>query len=101
MQIRKNKIRMQKINHIFISHLHGDHYFGLIGLLSTFNLLGRENELHVYGPRDLENVIYTQLKASKTFPKLNLGIKSSSLNLYTLLMQKLWRIFELVIMLQL
>ena len=71
-QIRKNKIRMQKINHIFISHLHGDHYFGLIGLLSTFNLLGRENELHVYGPRDLENVIYTQLKASKTFPKYKL-----------------------------
>jgi len=52
-QIRKNKIRMQKINRIFISHLHGDHYFGLIGLLSTFNLLGRENELHVYGPRYL------------------------------------------------
>jgi ribonuclease Z len=71
-QIRKNKIRMQKINRIFISHLHGDHYFGLIGLLSTFNLLGRENELHVYGPRDLENVIYTQLKASKTFPKYKL-----------------------------
>jgi ribonuclease Z len=71
-QIRKNKIRMQNINHIFISHLHGDHYFGLIGLLSTYNLLGRENELHVYGPGDLENVIHTQLKASKTFPKYKL-----------------------------
>jgi len=71
-QIRKRKIRMQKINRILISHLHGDHYFGLIGLLSTFHLLGRENELHVYGPKDLENVIYTQLKASNTYLKYNL-----------------------------
>ena len=68
-QIRKSKIRMQKIHQILISHLHGDHYFGLIGLLSTFHLLGRENELHIYGPEDLENVIYTQLKASKTYLK--------------------------------
>lgn len=71
-QIRKHKIRMQNINHIFISHLHGDHYFGLVGLLSTFHLLGRDKELHVYGPKDLKNIIYTQLKASKTYLKYEL-----------------------------
>jgi ribonuclease Z len=50
MQLRKCKIRFGKINHIFISHLHGDHVFGLYGLLSTFNLMGRENPLHLYAP---------------------------------------------------
>jgi len=69
MQIRKNKIRMQKINQILISHLHGDHYFGLVGLLSTFHLLGRDKELHIYAPEDLKEIIYTQLKASKTYLK--------------------------------
>lgn len=77
-QIRKNKIRMQKINHVLISHLHGDHYFGLIGLLSTFHLLGREKEIHIYGPEDLKNVIYTQLKASNTY--LNYDLHFHSLN---------------------
>jgi len=66
-QIRKNKLRMQKIQHIFISHLHGDHYFGLPGLLSTFHLLGREKELHIYGPADLEKVLQKIFKASNTY----------------------------------
>ena len=69
MQLRKNKIRMQKINYILISHLHGDHYFGLIGLLSTFQLLGRTKELHVFAADSLKEIIYTQLKASKTYLK--------------------------------
>ena len=51
LQLRKNKIRMQKIQAIFISHLHGDHYFGLPGLLSTFHLLGREKELDLYAEK--------------------------------------------------
>ena len=72
MQIRKNKIRMQKINHILISHLHGDHYFGLIGLLSTFHLLGRTNDLHLFASAELKDIIYTQLKASKTYLKYTL-----------------------------
>ena len=66
-QIRKNKLRMQKIQRIFISHLHGDHYFGLPGLLSTFHLLGREKELHIHGPADLLDVLHKIFKASNTY----------------------------------
>ena len=47
-RLREQKIKIQRINHIFISHLHGDHYLGLQGLLSTFSLLGREKDLHIY-----------------------------------------------------
>jgi ribonuclease Z len=63
-QLRKNKIRFIQINHIFISHLHGDHFFGLIGLLSSFNLYGRKTDLHIYAPEQLEEVINLQLKVS-------------------------------------
>lgn len=54
MQLRKYKFNFSKINHIFISHIHGDHIFGLPGLLSTMQLLGRKNDLHIYGPSELE-----------------------------------------------
>ena len=64
MQLRKLKISFSKINYIFISHLHGDHYFGLIGLISTFRLLGRTNDLHIYGPVGLQDLINLQLKLS-------------------------------------
>ena len=60
-QLRKYKIHFQKISRIFISHLHGDHYFGLVGLLSSLNLLGREKEIHIYGPEELEEILMTQL----------------------------------------
>ena len=66
LQLRKYKFKIQNIHHIFISHLHGDHYFGLIGLISTMHLLGREKELNIYGPPDLKDIIYVQLEASKT-----------------------------------
>ena len=56
-QIRKNKIRFGKIDHIFISHLHGDHIFGLFGLISTFNLLDREKDLHIYAHSELESIL--------------------------------------------
>jgi ribonuclease Z len=56
-QLRKNKIKFSKINHIFISHLHGDHFFGLVGLISTFMLLNRESDLHVYGPKGIKEII--------------------------------------------
>src|ERR1051326_6372037 len=64
MQMDRYKIRRSKISHIFISHLHGDHYFGLIGLLTTMGLLGRKNELHLYGPEQLKVIIDLQLKAA-------------------------------------
>lgn len=67
MQLRKRKIKFSKINRIFISHMHGDHYFGLIGLISTFHLTGRKNDLHIYGPAKLKEIIDLQLKASSTW----------------------------------
>ncbi|MFY7964916.1 MAG: ribonuclease Z [Chitinophagaceae bacterium] len=66
MQIARYKIRRSKINYIFISHLHGDHYFGLIGLLTTMGLLGRENELNLFGPKGLDEIIAIQLKVANT-----------------------------------
>jgi len=60
-QIRRQKIGFAKIKHIFISHLHGDHFYGLIGLLSTFNLLGLKNDIHIYSPSELKNLIQPQL----------------------------------------
>jgi ribonuclease Z len=64
MQMAKYKIRRSKINHIFISHLHGDHYFGLIGLLTSMGLLGRTQELHIYAPSTLQPIIELQLKVA-------------------------------------
>ena len=61
MQLRKTRIRFAKINHIFLSHLHGDHVFGLYGLLSTFSLMGRENPLHLYAPGKYENILKSHL----------------------------------------
>ncbi len=65
-QLRKYKINFQRINHIFISHLHGDHYFGLIGLISSMHLLGRKKELHIYAHEKLKKIIEYQLSASNT-----------------------------------
>ena len=53
-QLRKSKAKFSRIQHIFISHLHGDHFYGLIGLISSFRLLGRTAPLNVYGPRALK-----------------------------------------------
>jgi ribonuclease Z len=61
MQMRKNKIRFGKINHILISHLHGDHVFGLYGLLSTFSLMGRTSPLHLYAPQNYDNILSSHL----------------------------------------
>lgn len=63
-QIKRTKIKFNKISHIFISHLHGDHYFGLIGLLSTFQLLGREKILNIYSPKGLKEIINCHIKWS-------------------------------------
>lgn len=61
-QLRRFRVPYNKINHIFISHLHGDHFFGLIGLLSSLSLQGRRGELHVYGDKRLQEIIEFQLR---------------------------------------
>ena len=65
-QLSRYKIKRSKISHIFISHLHGDHYFGLIGLLTSMSMLNRTPELHVYGPAPLEQIILLQLEVADT-----------------------------------
>ncbi|WP_339920055.1 ribonuclease Z [uncultured Flavobacterium sp.] len=71
-QLRKNKIRFSKINHIFISHLHGDHFFGLIGLVSTFTLLNRNTDLHIYGPKGIKEIIKLQLRLANSWTNYGL-----------------------------
>ncbi len=65
-RLRELRVRTNRIKNIFISHLHGDHFFGLIGLLSTMHLMRRTEEIKVYGPPLLEDIIRLQLKASET-----------------------------------
>lgn len=72
MQLRKYKVKFSRIKHIFISHLHGDHFFGLVGLISTFALLGRDSEIHIYGPKGIKEVILLQLKVGKSYTKFSL-----------------------------
>jgi ribonuclease Z len=61
MQLRKTRLRFAKINHVFISHLHGDHVFGLYGLLSTFSLMGRTNPIHLYAPENYDKMLRSHL----------------------------------------
>ena len=67
LQLRRYKVKFQRISHIFISHLHGDHYLGLMGLLSSMHLLGRRTPLTVYSPPGLEEIIRVQMKISESF----------------------------------
>lgn len=71
-QLRRYKVKFARIRHIFISHLHGDHFFGLIGLISTFRLLGREADLHIYGPKGIKEAITLQLKLGKSWTNFSL-----------------------------
>ncbi|MEP0132918.1 MAG: ribonuclease Z [Eudoraea sp.] len=71
-QLRKNKIKFSRIEHIFISHLHGDHFFGLPGLISTFRLLGREKDLHIYGPEGIQQAITLFLKLGNSWTNYKL-----------------------------
>jgi ribonuclease Z len=61
MQLRKTRLRFAKINHVFISHIHGDHVFGLYGLLSTFSLMGRTNPIHLYAPENYDKILRSHL----------------------------------------
>lgn len=71
-QLRKKKLKFQRINHIFISHLHGDHFYGLVGLISTYTLLNRQSELHVYGPKGVKEIILLQLKLGNSYTSYGL-----------------------------
>lgn len=66
-QLRKLGVKFARIQHIFISHLHGDHFYGLIGLISTFRLLGRTADLHIYGPKGIKEIITLQLKLANSW----------------------------------
>ncbi|MBI1835800.1 MAG: ribonuclease Z [Flavobacteriia bacterium] len=77
-QMRKYGVKFQRITHILISHLHGDHYFGLVGLLSTMHLLGRDQGIKIYGPIGLENIIRNQLELGGA--KLDFSIEFRSLD---------------------
>ncbi|WP_053977686.1 ribonuclease Z [Mangrovimonas xylaniphaga] len=71
-QLRKNRVKFARIKHIFISHLHGDHFFGLVGLISTFRLLTRETDLHIYGPKGIKEVITLQMKLADSWTNYRL-----------------------------
>ena len=66
-QLRKFKVKFSRIKHIFISHLHGDHFNGLIGFISTLRLLGREADLHIYGPKGIKEAITLLLRLSNSY----------------------------------
>jgi len=66
-ELRRHKIKFFRIKHIFISHLHGDHVYGLVGLISTFKMLKRDTPLHVYGPKGIKEMITIQLKLSNSW----------------------------------
>ncbi|GAL80172.1 ribonuclease Z [Algibacter lectus] len=70
--LRKHKIKFNRIKHVFISHLHGDHFFGLVGLISTFRLLKREADLHVYGPKGIKEIVTLQMKLADSWTNYNL-----------------------------
>ncbi len=86
-QLRKNNIGFGRINHILISHLHGDHFFGLVPLLTSLHLLDRQREMHIYAPAELKKVIQTILSASATWLKF-------PLNFHPLNMKEKESIFE-------
>lgn len=73
-QVRRVGANFMRIGHVFISHLHGDHYLGLVGFISTLHLLGRTKELHVHGPAELKPIIDLQLRASRTYLRYPLHV---------------------------
>ncbi|MCH1583943.1 MAG: MBL fold metallo-hydrolase, partial [Flavobacteriales bacterium] len=76
--LRQQRIPFQKIDRIFISHMHGDHVLGLPGLIGSMNLLGRERTLHIYGPSNLESYVLTALKLTETHLKFNLNFNAAN-----------------------
>ena len=86
MQMIRYKIKPKNLDHVFISHLHGDHYYGLIGLINSFHLMRREKPLHIYAPADLKAILNIQLKVSNTklyYPLVFHPLEDSSGVLFT------------------
>ncbi|MEW4925379.1 ribonuclease Z [Algibacter sp. 2305UL17-15] len=71
-QLRKHKVKFNRIKRIFISHLHGDHFFGLVGLISTFRLLTRKADLHIYGPKGIKELVTLHMKLADSWTNFNL-----------------------------
>ena len=86
-QLRKYHCKYAKINHIFISHLHGDHYLGLLGLLSTLNLLGRTSPIKLYAPAELKEIIDLHFKISGKSFRFNIELFELNFNEKTLLFE--------------
>jgi ribonuclease Z len=83
-QMRKFRVKSSRISHIFISHLHGDHYLGLMGILSSYNLTKRTSPLTIFGPKGLDEIITTQFRWSNTkltYPLSFIETDTSGLNL--------------------
>lgn len=83
-QMRKFKIKSSRISHIFISHLHGDHYLGLIGVLSSYHLAKRSKPLTIFGPKGLDEIITTHFRWSNTklsYPLTFIQTQPEGLNL--------------------
>ena len=94
MQMRKYGVHFQKITTIFISHLHGDHYFGLVGLLSTMNLLGRTSGLTVYGPPLLEEILRLQFESGNSKFTFNMQFVPLEMKDKTLILEdRLMKVF--------
>lgn len=79
-RLREHKIKIQRINHIFISHLHGDHYLGLIGLIQTMHLLGRTNELTIHCPGNIKEIVDVNLRVSESHIKYPIIYKTVNAN---------------------
>lgn len=90
MQMNLFRIRRSRINHIFISHLHGDHIFGLIGLLTSYHLMKREQTLHVYAPKGLEEIIRLQLDYSQTALVYELVFHQTDANSFQVIYETRW-----------
>jgi len=87
-QLRKYHLSSQRIRHIFISHLHGDHFFGLIGLLNTMHLMGRKEELHIHADPRLKEILDLQLDASQTVLRFPLNFHPLLSNGYSVILEE-------------
>lgn len=85
-RLLEHKIRTHRIRNIFISHLHGDHYFGLIGLLSSWNLNQRKEDLTIFGPKELAEILTIQFKHSHTFLHFKVNFVATETNVASVIL---------------